>query len=473
MHPYILLILYGFLAVLPVVFIIVKRNLVAGFMLWFLAVLLKDFGKIPLTMLPDLSPERVICFVLLVIVVSEIAMKQRKLVGDNTRIEVAMFLFCMYILLSKFLVGNIFMQQQGIVLSGFLSGFAIPFLMYFLAKQVFDDEQKIKKIFTFFVLIGFYLGITGIFEHYHINSLVFPKYIMNPFRGIHWGRARGPFLHGGINGMVIGMLFYIAVYLIVQTNKKYKKYFFSTSIVLMLITLVFTFTRAPWIALIVSVILIPIFYPQMRKIFVVSSLVFIMLVFTQFSWKQIKEGADSKSGRLTGDVSTLDRVAERFAAVGPIYSRIHMYAAAGKMFLEAPMMGRGFGTFKKGEVDPKYFMTIPGIPYSEYGLGSHSTWLTMLVELGLIGAAIYIFILFNIVLISVQLYYCLPRDGFVGKGLVVVFWGVFIVVAINSITREIRTAYFANSLLFFLAGIIAGLNQKYVHSKEIPKVSNS
>ena len=69
-----------------------------------------------------------------------------------------------------------------------------------------DDKDKIRKVFMFFAVIGLYLHVTAIFEHFQLRSLVFPKYIMNSNIGIHWGRARGPFLSGSINGAVMGIV---------------------------------------------------------------------------------------------------------------------------------------------------------------------------------------------------------------------------------------------------------------------------
>ena len=54
--------------------------------------------------------------------------------------------------------------------------------------------------------MGFYLGLTGIFEYLQLKQFVFPSYIMNPWIGVHWGRARGPFMNSGINGAVTGMI---------------------------------------------------------------------------------------------------------------------------------------------------------------------------------------------------------------------------------------------------------------------------
>ena len=48
--------------------------------------------------------------------------------------------------------------------------------------------------------LGAYLGLTTLFEMVHLNALVFPRYILNPNYGIHFGRGRGPFVDAVANG---------------------------------------------------------------------------------------------------------------------------------------------------------------------------------------------------------------------------------------------------------------------------------
>src|SRR3712207_9200411 len=50
---------------------------------------------------------------------------------------------------------------------------------------------------------GAYLGLIALFETVHLNSLVWPRYILDPNVGIHLGRARGPFAEAGANGMAM------------------------------------------------------------------------------------------------------------------------------------------------------------------------------------------------------------------------------------------------------------------------------
>ncbi len=455
--PIPLLTVYGLLAIAPLILIILKKDLVNGLLLWFFLVLF-GFGTLPLPMLPDISPDRMIWLALFLIFFSEIALKQRKILSGDMKIEIAMILLCVYILFSMIIAGTIYKEGHGIALNTFLSGYVVPFSIFFLAKNIVDDDRKIKKIFIFFVIVGFYLGITGIFEHFKLNYLVFPSYIMYPGVGTHWGRARGPFVQASVNGTVLGVIFFIAFYLLFQKYKKWVRIFFSISIIFMLAALLFTYTRACWLAFLLASLVIPVFFPRMRKMFMASVLAMLIVIFTQFSLEQFKTSTHSESRFFERDTSTVEEITERVTSINPIYSRINLYGASWRMFREKPFFGFGFNTFQ--EVSPQYFSTIKGIPYMQFGLNSHDTLSGVLVELGLVGLSFIVFIIFYILKISTRLYYQLPPGVFSGKGLVAIFWGVSIVFFINIQFIEMKLFQFPNALFFLMVGIIVGLYQR-------------
>ena len=448
---------YWLFAIIPLILIILKKDLVNGLLLWFLLILFKEFGRIPLPMLPDISLERMIWLALFFIFFSEIALKQRKILPGDMKIEIAMFLFCMLILFSMIGVGTIYKEGHGLKLNYLLNGYAIPFSIFFLAKNIVDDEHKIRKIFIFFTIIGLYLGITGVFEHFRLDFLVFPRYIMRSAEGIHWGQARGPFVQAGVNGLVIGMIFYISLYLFIRAYKRWTKFLLIISIIFMLTTLLFTYNRASWIGFLLSSLLIPIFFPQMRKMFMVSVLAMLIVIFSLVSLEQFKTSPHSQSE--LAELGTKEAVAQRFTSKGSIYARINLYGVAWRMFLEKPILGFGFDTFQ--DVSPKYFHKIKGIPFNiKEGIAIHNTLAIILVELGLLGLSIFIFIIFYILKISIGLYRRLPPGVFLGKGLVVIFGGVFIFYFMGMLVREVHYTMFPNSIFFLLVGIIFGLNQR-------------
>lgn len=426
-------------ALLFIVFI--SKDLTNGLLLWLSALLLFGSWKmIEIPMFPDFPLDRIIWIIIFMVFFVEIAIRRRQLL-PITKIEMMMILFCIVCLISMVKAGTIYKAGHGLVLRNFLNGYAVPFSIFFIGRNIFDNEQKIRKLFQFLLIIGIYLALTGIFEHFHFTSLVFPRYIMDPDVGIHFGRARGPFVQAAANGTVLGMLFFISIYLVIHKPKILYKIFYGILIALMSITIFFTYTRAVWLGFFLSLLIIPLFYQRVRKVFFLTYFILIIIVF--FNWSNVKSE---------------DRTVGGVTAIGPVYDRINLYSASLNMFIERPILGFGFNTFR--EVSPEYFHKVSGIPFTGVGLGIHDTLAGILVELGLVGLIPLLLIFFYVFRHSLKLYRSLYSKPFLGKGLVVTFWGISVVFFVNIQFIEMRNFQFPNSLFFLLAGILVGLNQR-------------
>ena len=75
--------------------------------------------------------------------------------------------------------------------------------MFTLAPLIFGTAKQRNNLLIGLVVIGLYLGATGVFEGLHVWRLVFPNYIANPNFGIQFGRARGPILESTGDGFCI------------------------------------------------------------------------------------------------------------------------------------------------------------------------------------------------------------------------------------------------------------------------------
>jgi O-antigen ligase len=444
----ILLGFFGTVVIIPWIIVLLKKDLTNGLIIWFFLVLFNGvFGQLTLSMLPDISFYRIMWILLFLSFLSQIALKERDLL-PITKIEIAMILFCIVCLVSMFRAGSIFKAGEGLVLSDFLNNYAIPFSILFLSKQIMDNEEKIKKLFNALLIIGIYLTFTGIFEHFNLTALVFPRTIMDPYKGIHFGRARGPFLQAEINGTILGMILVASVYVVLHKRRRLSKIFYIIFTSLIPITIFFTYTRACWLGFISSILVVPLFYQRLRKIFL--SGFFIVFIITILNWS---------------NVTSPDRTVGGVTAMNPVYDRINVGAASLDMFINKPIFGFGFNTF--ASVYSDYFYKVNGIPYQGVSVGSHHTLLTILVEVGLVGFVPLMLIFFYIFKHSKELYRKSPPNPFLGKGLVAIFWGTSIVYIINMQFVEMRYFLFPNSLFFMLAGTVVGLNQRLLLYKEV------
>ena len=241
-----------------------------------------------------------------------------------------------------------------------------------------------------------------------------------------------------------------------------------------MVALLFTFSRAGWVGFMISSLCIPIFIPKVRVYFAgifISLLMVILMVggiVNQFEYKFY--GGKSK-GTIKADVSLDEKLLDRATNIRSMYPRIHLYGAAFRMILDKPVFGSGYGTFKEASLD--YFEPIEGIPIMGKGLQLHDTLILSLVELGLVGFSLIIAIFASILVISIRLYFLLPKENTLGKILVISFWGAFIVYFVKNQFSDIRLFVFPNALFYLFSGIICGYYQRSLlncklDNKQIP-----
>jgi len=448
-------------AVVPfLIIIILKNDLLNLLILWFVLVLFQEIGKISMPVLPDIFPHRIIFVLMVSLYCIEVVLKKRKIHAFSS-VEVAMMLFCVYCIFNMFYFRR-FSSTEGIGLGNLLSSFVFPFSIFFIAKNVVDDKDKLIKISICFIIIGLYLGITGIFEYLKMDQFVFPKYILHPFKGAQIGRgARGPFLNAAVDAVVIGVIICITVYLYYYELKGRKRLFAGISLIPMFITLIVTFNRACWLGTFLALFFMSIFLTKVRKPFLMGISLILLFVMLNYSAGKMNIG---KQRGFTDDMSFSDKVSLRLSSVDTIYGRLDLLEVTLRMFLDRPFFGFGFNSFK--ESAPEYFLRIERFDHFNVPT-NHNTFGGVLVDLGLAGFAIYIYILLVIFSRSLKLYLILPEEGLIGKKLVIIFWAAIIIYFIKMNTSELRYFLFPNAMIFMLSGVIMGIYQRL--SNEMPE----
>ena len=450
---------YGILAILPLVLLYIRKNLFNTlFVLIFLSAI-QGIGLIRIPVLPDIAPYRILLIVLLLFFVSELIMHKRKIIGGIKKVEIAMILLCVYILFSMIFAGTGYVKGKGLFLTFLLNAYVVPFLIYFFVKNLVTNEQEIRKIFIFFTIFGLYLGLTGIFEMFRLDFLVFPEYIMDHKIGIHWGRARGPFVQAGVNAMVISMIIFMSFYLLQLEKKKWAKFFIFVSLISMLVTLVLTYSRGSWLSFLLASLFVIRFFPSLRKAFIFFSVVVFLIIAVQISMNQFQIKHVQEGQQFFSRLTVEEAVTERLTSTTSIFSRINVYATAGRMFLAKPIFGFGYNKFK--EEQSEYFVPIEGIPFNiTEGISMHNMYGMILMEFGLIGLSLYLYILIYFIKINIKLYRLLPHEGFLSKNFMIIIGGVFIIYLTNMFTKDYQYIMFPNLYFYCVAGIMDGIYQR-------------
>jgi len=386
--------------------------------------------------LPIISLERVVWLIVLIIFL----LKQRR--GETERlpldwIERSMCVFLMVIVMSLFSQGSIEMGQGGIGTLGIFSrGFAIPFLAYFIARRGVRTNEQMYAFFAGLGLVALYLVVTGLGESWGINWLVFPKFVLNPDMGIHYGKVRGIFLNASWNGLAIAMSLPVLIWLFF-IEQGVRRWLWLLVAILAAVPLTFTMQRAAWLSAAAALGVTALSWPS-RRTLLVGSLVF-----------------GVTGGFFVTSDMLVRRMEKKVQDQSTIDIRIALVKTGLNMFQDNPVTGVGFNRFGE-EVNKHspYYYTV-GETYSHNGI------LTILAELGLVGflpyMAIFGFLLFE----SFDVYRRHPNlQAFIG-----VLWGVTAAFAVMIMAVEMRGNLYPSTLLFALWGM--GLAALRRHSAKV------
>jgi O-antigen ligase len=248
----------------------------------------------------------------------------------------------------------------------------VPFAMFLLAPTIFPTERQRTILLAVLVALGAYLGVTAFAEQLHVDALVFPSYILDPSVGIHADRARGPFVEAVANGLgLIGCGTAAAVALIRWRDGLARS---AAGVVLFLCAggVIFTLTRAVWIAAVAAPLVALLCSSATRRWVVPIAIVGVLAV----------------GGTLVAVPSLHRQADQRTQDQKPVWDRLNTDAAALRMIERRPLLGFGWNSFVQRS--PSYMRQAEGYPLTGAGLVVHNVFLSHAAELGLIGAGIWL-----------------------------------------------------------------------------------
>jgi putative inorganic carbon (hco3(-)) transporter len=323
-------------------------------------------------------------------------------------------------------------QEAGSVLAAKL---IVPFTLFHLARFVFHGERHFCRFELFSLIVLAYLSFTSIAFLVGAKSLIFPRYILDESLGFHPDRARGPLLQAVANGVSLNLLGLLALHAYQRGAAR------GIKVVLVLasvpIAILATMTRAVWLSFAGSVIAL-IFLSQNRTL----RRACIALVLVAAIGLAVALTCTDLGSALS------DRVEEQ----GPINYRAAVYAGGLQMFLDRPLTGWGFHQMP-AEL-PRY---VTG--YREKVLYPHNTYLELLVEQGIAGLALYVWLMWELWRLGRG---AIPRDertGFLNQQFHRL-WPVILCVYWVNAAVVVMSYQFVNGLLFTMAGMLAAQRRR-------------
>ena len=408
------------------------KNLSNGILIWISSfIIFAQANVIRFASLPNFPVERIIWAIIVLMFLVQIYCKKLVLLR-MTKIEYSMLIFLIICVFSIiYTKGVLFGKGQGF--RDFLNGFAIPFFSYFISKNVFDDVKKVNRLLCLLCFISVYLIIAFVLGKLNLDHLLPHFYFAKSGEILFPGRFVGPFGNPAVCGAVLGMFIHSAMYYQTLLSGS-KQLLVRIFIFVGPAVIFFTYTRSAWLGFFASTVLFLILYRNLRPFLMV--LLASMLLVVLLNLPNVLSDNRTKGGLLVS--RTVD-------------TRLNLYYAYKEMVKEKPFLGQGFGETTQKDI------AIDGEETS-----SHNSFLSVLVELGIVGFCFYISIFGFLFHMSLKIYK--SKDGWIAKrkDFIILFWAIGLNYLINAILIEMRFFLLPNSLIFVVAGTIGREYQKRI-----------
>ena len=250
-----------------------------------------------------------------------------------------------------------------------------PFLVFLVAPVAFRERRQRQILLAALVAFGAYLSLTTLFERVGIDALVFPRYILDPDYGIHQGRGRGPFVEAVTNGFALYMCAVAAAIAFKQWRGERRGTAAGVVGLLCVAGILLSLERSVWVAATAGTLVTVLSLNRDRL--AALKVLFAIAIAMGISIAAIPG--------LAGEIS------DRFDDDGTVHDRKNLGRAAFNMFEVKPTLGWGWGEFVPNSFD--YFEQASDYPLGNIGgFEIHSTVLIYLVELGMVGTALWVLV---------------------------------------------------------------------------------
>jgi len=352
-------------------------------------------------------------------------------------IEACMLMFAVLCTVSWFITGPDASLQRFKWLTTLFNFVYLPFALYLIAKNTSYYRAKATVVLRAIVAIGVYLSLTAVFEHYGLNTLIWPKYIVDPTVGIQWGRSRGPFLGSNPMGEWLIVVF-LATCLLMQSARMPSTLFLQALVPLTVVGIYFTDTRGVWLSFAAVLVIASVrrgrFGIQSRLVVFLILIAFVVGIGSKFSLHE--------STLFTRRQNTIDY-------------RISNNQTTINMGLANFVTGVGYGNF--GATWHEYFGDEERQLTNDLTDGNHNTYLGLFAELGFPGMFLYLALLAGLARECLTVRRHLgPKDDF-ERHFSISALGVMTISMIEGLFGDLRFDSTLNTLLFLFLGITASI----------------
>ena len=267
--------------------------------------------------------------------------------------------------------------------------------IFFMGVLIFRSKKNIQKFILVYCLPLSAVVLYTILRH---SSYFFDKhsahYMMSPFFNDHTS-------YGAVIAFFIPLL--ISLFLVKRKNFL-MKFFVLIIILILVVGLILSFTRAAWISLLLAccfVILLKLKINRKLLFVIPSFIVFMFFLFQNPILDTLKSNKQDSSDNLIEHFTSISNISTDASNM----ERINRWKCALEMFLEKPVFGWGPGTYQFQYAPFQLYndKTIISSNHGDMG-NAHSEYLGPLAESGFLGLSFFVLLVLVVVLRAIYLY---------------------------------------------------------------------
>ena len=298
------------------------------------------------------------------------------------------FLYLLWGCLSLFWSVNIYNSVLALPL--FLAG---PILFFIIINSI-REQKTIDRLILIIIIVGLCFGIYGILQYLGIDF----KFWAGNVR-----RQRVMGLFGNVNYFAEYLILPLSltIGLILTKNKIFNKFFLLLALLAMGLTLLFTFTRGSYLAIVIAIPVMLLLYftsavtEQTKKLYKKIILIFLLLIIIAIALIYIPHPLNRK-GTTLGTLKSRVTI-ETLTSSSSILRRVAIWKCTWMMIEDYPILGSGLGTYAYHTLKYQADFFAIGNNRDIYPHGkavqAHNEYLQLWSELGIIGLLFFLWII--------------------------------------------------------------------------------
>ena len=397
------------------------------------------------------------------IILAQFALKWYRGELAEFRLEMTDLLMALFFL---WLSLRTFSQPLGIAIKGqpptlmhFINGYMTPLIVFGVLRFSKVQGRQLHWAMGALAVLGVYLSLTALLEVAHLWQFVYPKFIADPTIGIHFGRARGPMLQSVRLGMCLLLAVTCLIVFTVWLQPRSKPLWLACAVLvpLHLLAIFVTYTRSIWMAaaMIIGLLVMTCLKGVPRRLAIVGILAGAGLVLAVkgpelVAFKREYSAAETREST---------------------YMRASFAYVSWKMFQDRPVAGFGFNQFQVHDrpylADRSTELRLESIR----GYVHHNSFLSLLVDLGLVGFCLYMALFTAFVRRMWSLWHTANAPQW-ARGVAIVSAAVVGVHALQMAFHEVSYSAIENTILFAAWGMTAACHRQFVSASDALSESN-